>query len=345
MKGSLNKKRCAATNFGKTTFTVSLLVLLLAACGGGSEEKEDIKGGIAGEAVSKSDESQGDLLKPDELSEAMLNGANDKIYDRFSASFKNQISRADFTEMASAFTKGVESFEQSSVLYLNGSEQRVWESQSAEKGIVAIFDEEATIHGLQIMGLTAWPETDNRQTNTDYDIPLRGDWLVFWGGKNVLLNYHYEHESQRYAYDFVQEKEKYSYKGDPLKNESYYAFGQEVVAPADGVVVSVVNDIQDNDPVGVMNEKQPAGNVIVIDHGGEYSILAHLKKGSTVVKPGEKVMKGDVIGQVGNSGNSSEAHLHFQVSDGPDLFSSHSININWSNNLNPIKGETINALK
>ncbi|MFD1906546.1 M23 family metallopeptidase [Paenibacillus rhizoplanae] len=80
-----------------------------------------------------------------------------------------------------------------------------------------------------------------------------------------------------------------------------------------------------------MNAEEPAGNVVVIDHGnGEHSITAHLKKGSVAVKKGDNVQQGDLIGHLGNSGNSSEAHLHFQVSDGPDLFTSRSIQIRWA---------------
>ncbi|MNC48479.1 Murein DD-endopeptidase MepM [compost metagenome] len=84
--------------------------------------------------------------------------------------------------------------------------------------------------------------------------------------------------------------------------------------------------------------------MVVIDHGGEYSFLAHLKQGSVTVKKGDSVKTGDVIGKAGNSGNSSEPHLHYQVSDGADLFSSRSLNIRWKDNLQPLKGQTV-ALK
>ncbi|TGU70988.1 M23 family metallopeptidase, partial [Mesorhizobium sp. M00.F.Ca.ET.186.01.1.1] len=125
--------------------------------------------------------------------------------------------------------------------------------------------------------------------------------------QDVLSNYHYAIPSQRYAYDIIKIKDGYSYSGDATKNESYYAFGQEILAPQDGTVVHVVSDIPDNVPVGTMNDKQPAGNVVVIDHGnGEFSYLAHLKQGSAKVKVGDRVKKGDLLGLCGNSGNSSE---------------------------------------
>ncbi|MNJ53851.1 Murein DD-endopeptidase MepM [compost metagenome] len=173
-------------------------------------------------------------------------------------------------------------------------------------------------------------------------MPLKNDWFVFWGGENVIANYHYGTESQRYAYDFIKVKDGYSYSGDPKKNESYYAFGQEITAPEAGKVIHVVNDIADNEPVGIMNEKDLAGNVVAIDHGnGEYSYLAHLKKDSVTVKVGDIVQKGEVIGLCGNSGNSSEPHLHFQISDGDDLFTSSSLRVKWENDLHPIQGDTI----
>ncbi|MFU1796487.1 peptidoglycan DD-metalloendopeptidase family protein [Paenibacillus azoreducens] len=277
---------------------------------------------------------------PDELPQELLKGRYEDIYGRFSDDFKKQVHLAEFTEAMQAFLKGAGSFEQVARMQLNGGDTRIWFTPDKAKGIAGIFNEQGDILGLQINGHPGWPEQDKKKTAVTYKLPFQGeDWLVFWGGTNVLLNYHYEYESQRYAYDIVQAKDGYSYSGDPTRNESYYAFGKEILAPADGVVVSIVNDIPDNEPVGVMNEKAPAGNVVVIQHGGEYSYLAHLKKGSVTVKPGDRVRAGDVIGHLGNSGNSSEPHLHFQVSDGAELFQSHAIPIQWAGGIEPVKGE------
>src|SRR5262249_51403325 len=149
-------------------------------------------------------------------------------------------------------------------------------------------------------------------------------------------------KSQRYAYDFVQTKDGYSYKGDPNTNESYYAFGQDIYATQDGTVVHAVNDIKDNKPLIETNEKDPYGNVVVIDHGnGEYSYLAHLKQGSVTVKVGDQVSKGDLVGLCGNSGNSSEPHLHYQVSDSTNSVNSKSIRVQWVDDLSPRQGEVI----
>ncbi|MNP78728.1 Peptidase family M23 [compost metagenome] len=63
------------------------------------------------------------------------------------------------------------------------------------------------------------------------------------------------------------------------------------------------------------------------------------------MKKGDKVKQGDLIGELGNSGNSSEAHLHFQVSDGPDLFTSRSVNIRWADQSQQLtRGKTIQGM-
>ena len=70
-----------------------------------------------------------------------------------------------------------------------------------------------------------------------------------------------------------------------------------------------------------MNPSQPLGNsVTLLTDNGEYIVYAHLEKGTMAVKKGEKVLKGQYLGNCGNSGNSSEAHLHLHIQDGPNLF-------------------------
>ena len=69
------------------------------------------------------------------------------------------------------------------------------------------------------------------------------------------------------------------------------------------------------------NTRDPAGNHVVLQLGnGEHALLAHLRRGSLRVKPGQRVRQGDALGRCGNSGNSSEPHLHFHVQDRAKLF-------------------------
>ena len=77
--------------------------------------------------------------------------------------------------------------------------------------------------------------------------------------------------------------------------------------------------MNDNTP-GNTNENEPFGNYVMIKHDrNEYSVLAHLKRNSITVREGDIIYSQEVVGQCGNSGNSSEPHLHFQVINAPDL--------------------------
>lgn len=151
------------------------------------------------------------------------------------------------------------------------------------------------------------------QTKTALRLPFAGPWWVFWGGRVVVENIHVTTPDQRFAMDLVLRKENTSHTGDGKVNGDYYAFGQPIVAPGPGIVAAVTDTVADNVP-GVMNRAQPLGNHVVLDHGnGEFSFLCHFKQGTVAVKRGQKVRAGDVLGQCGNSGNSSEPHLHYHL--------------------------------
>ncbi|MNJ46487.1 putative peptidase [compost metagenome] len=277
----------------------------------------------------------------DLLPEALQNGRYNQVYNTLSPDFQSQVTMQQIKELSQSFFETGDTFVMQSKFAINAMTDYVWLDSSSNKGISVIADQDGIIRGLQIVNLSSYPETDNDYTMQEYSLPLKGKWLTFWGGSNVLSNYHYAYATQRYAYDFIVVEENASYKGDPTKNASFYAFGQEVTAPADGMIVEVVNDVDDNVPVGTMNEKQAAGNYIIIDHQGEYSILAHFKQGSISVQEGQMVKRGQTLGLVGNSGNSSEAHLHFQVSDQPSLEHGKSIRIKFKNGLDPVKGQWV----
>lgn len=134
--------------------------------------------------------------------------------------------------------------------------------------------------------------------------------------------------SERYAIDWFQIDQSpgaelrpgrtiSSHRGDPTRNESYLAYGEPLLAVADGTVVTVVSDMPDTAPLVPptgLQLSELGGNVVTIDiGGGVYAFYAHLVPGSPTVKVGDKVARGQVIGTLGNSGNSTEAHLHFQL--------------------------------
>lgn len=282
-------------------------------------------------------------MKPKDLSDILLGRNFEKVYKQMSEYFQNEVSFKQFQELGEEFNKDITKFIlQSELPYDNGAKQYVWTDDSGTKGMIAVFDEDYVIQALQLIPLAIHHETDEIFTKTKFHLPFRDEWFVFWGGTNKLVNYHYEFENQRYAYDFVIMKENRSYESDPTLNESYFAFGKEYLAPADGVVVSMENNVEDNEPVGTFNEEQPLGNYVILDHGNEeFSYLVHFKHQSIVVKQGEKVMQGDLLGLVGNSGNSSEPHIHFHVANSPDPMNSKSIRINFNGKRDLIQGNFV----
>jgi hypothetical protein len=150
-------------------------------------------------------------------------------------------------------------------------------------------------------------------TRTELRLPFTGEWFVGWGGRSTFENYHAATVDQRFAYDFLVVRDGSTFAGDAARNESYFCFGQPILAPAAGVVRATADGIADNRP-GVMNAREPLGNHVILDHGnGEFSFLAHLQRGSVAVQTGREVRAGDQIGRCGNSGNSSEAHLHYHL--------------------------------
>jgi len=88
-----------------------------------------------------------------------------------------------------------------------------------------------------------------------------------------------------------------------------------VLSPCSGEVPLVVDGIEDM-PVPKMDRDHMAGNYVAINCGDFFVILAHLRQGSITVAAGARVKTGDILGQMGNSGNSSEPHLHVHAQRG-----------------------------
>jgi Peptidase family M23 len=125
--------------------------------------------------------------------------------------------------------------------------------------------------------------------------------------------------AQRYAIDFLRLDGVSSFRGDASDNASYFIFGDDVLAAAGGSIVAVGDGAPENLPGEAPFDLDTAlGNYVVEALGdGRFALYAHLQTGSVRVRPGEHVRRGQVLGLVGNTGGSSEPHLHFQVMDGP----------------------------
>lgn len=138
------------------------------------------------------------------------------------------------------------------------------------------------------------------------------------------------HLAQRHAFDLMLLTPDYRLtSGPPYLNSSYPIYGEEVMAVRSAVVAAVHDGEPDNTPGQKppgMTAAKAAGNYVVLDLGrGRYALYAHLIPGSIRVVPGEEVLRGQVLGLAGNSGNSDAPHLHFHIMDGPDPLKSNGL--------------------
>lgn len=172
------------------------------------------------------------------------------------------------------------------------------------------------LHGFRL------PNKDSFTPQCHYSLPFEGEWLVVNGGVDKETSHSWNMCSQRYAYDFfITDIEGKSYSTNRKELTDYYCYKAPVLAPADGIVMKIVEKYDDT-PIGEVGEVDCAapdvrGNHIIIQHNKhEYSMIAHLLEGSICVKPGDNVKRGEKIALCGNSGNTSEPHIHFQLQSG-----------------------------
>jgi murein DD-endopeptidase MepM/ murein hydrolase activator NlpD len=127
--------------------------------------------------------------------------------------------------------------------------------------------------------------------------------------------------AQRFAIDFNRmDAEGRLTVGDPTLNASAVGYAQPVVAVADATVLTAVDRYPDRTPDDgfVVTLESVGGNHVILDLGeGRFAYYAHLRPGTVAVQAGERVRRGQLLGELGSSGNSTGAHLHFHVIDGP----------------------------
>jgi hypothetical protein len=166
--------------------------------------------------------------------------------------------------------------------------------------------------------------------------PVKGaDWLASDGPSNDESNHHRRgipifdgrtFSSRRYAIDWQQSEDGSTFSSDALDKRSYYAYGKQVLAVADGRVVKVRDGIPENvpghdeefHPAVPITMKTLAGNTVTLDLGkGQFAHYLHLQPGTLRVKVGDRVRRGQILAKIGNSGDAREPHLHFEVTDSP----------------------------
>jgi hypothetical protein len=186
------------------------------------------------------------------------------------------------------------------------------------------------------------------------EFPLRGEWMAPNTPGTKVPSHGTEQLGQKYAYDFLQVdwnkkgmrfynagKLRYNLFGVPLSK--CFCWDKEVYAPCDGKVIECEDGFNERRIVHLLTDMavviknalffnhkrgwQPVlGNYLIMDCGnGVYAFFAHFRKGSMNVSVGENVKKGQLIGKVGHSGNSTAPHLHFHLMDNSDLLEANGI--------------------
>ncbi len=168
-------------------------------------------------------------------------------------------------------------------------------------------------------------------------LPFWGEWMISQGH-----NGQFTHKGDwSSAFDFILlDEEMKSYTSNGLLCEHYHCYNKPVIAPADGVVEFIIDQMDDNE-IGKTDTVNNWGNTIIIRHlPGLYSQLSHLRKGSFKVSKGDSVKRGDLLALCGNSGRSPEPHIHFQVQTSA-IHGSKTLNYPFSYYLKPELGKKI----
>lgn len=160
---------------------------------------------------------------------------------------------------------------------------------------------------------------DTYISKVEFRLPLDTTIAVAWGGGTEKLNYHVIDPEQCWAYDMFVMKDGVSFIGDSSKLENYFAYGLPILSPAAGKIVCTVDSFPDM-PIGVLGGgtmNNPGGNIIIIEVASkEFLVLCHLKPKSIKTKVGDIVEQGQALALLGNSGNTSEPHIHIHLQDG-----------------------------
>lgn len=191
------------------------------------------------------------------------------------------------------------------------------------------------------------------QQKTKLIFPIKGNFVV--AGGHDFNEAHSGEWSQHYAYDIEGLGPNFEFlKEGGTKNSDFYTWGREVLAPADGIVAFARNDIPENQTPGDIDNKvfismpnpmfAVAGNNVIIDHGnGEFSLLAHMQKGSVRVKEGDHVKQGQVMGLLGNTGNSDAPHLHYHLMACATIFRCDGLPSHFENVYDIFSGDKLKA--
>ena len=154
-----------------------------------------------------------------------------------------------------------------------------------------------------------------------YILPMNNTWYIEYGGQKKEHSHSYDVIAQRYAFDFEIRKNNLPYKDDYKILNNYFCYLEEMICPCNGVIIDIENKIENTkiykDRPIVNDGNNNYGNYIIIKHKyNEYSYLCHFEKNTITKKIGDQVLQGEVLGLVGNSGNTQGPHIHYHVQKG-----------------------------
>lgn len=174
--------------------------------------------------------------------------------------------------------------------------------------------------------------------------PLRGEWIAGDSVNNrkdaahrraVLVDNGHAWLAQRYAIDWVQyqtvDDVRTTWKGPEDENESYFCYNQPIYSVAAGKVVDMADGLPENVPHSgkyaiSIDFNNAAGNHVVVEIApNRYVLYAHMRPGTVQVKVGDMVKVGDLLGHVGNTGSSTEPHLHMHIDDRPSFLAGNGV--------------------
>jgi murein DD-endopeptidase MepM/ murein hydrolase activator NlpD len=227
--------------------------------------------------------------------------------------------------------------------------------EHGKQNMLLVANSEEKITGLLFKPHEERTEGKIELNSTSLQLPFKGEWYTYWGGTDKRQNYHVTNRAQQGAFDFfVVDKHDKSYERSGTRNEDYYAFGKPIYAVCDAVVYDINTGVIDNRP-SQMNPIEAMGNYVILKTvNEEYIFYAHFQHESIKVKKGDTVKQGQYLGNCGNSGNSSEAHLHLHIQDGPNViadvgarcfFESVIVNGIRTQDYSPVKGDRISMPK
>ena len=284
------------------------------------------------------------IAQPAEYEATMLNfqkNYNDNngqaIFNTMAPSMQQSISLKQISSIVDTYFNNfgkMESFE--FTLRKDAVEVFLCHFEHGKQNILLVANSEEKITGLLFKPHEERTEGKIERNSTSLQLPFKGEWYTYWGGTDKRQNYHVTNRAQEGAFDFfVVDKHDKSYERSGTRNEDYYAFGKPIYAVCDAVVAM--------------------GNYVILKTANEeYIFYAHFQHESIKVKKGDAVKQGQYLGNCGNSGNSSEAHLHLHLQDGPNViadvgarcfFESVIVNGVHTQDYSPVKGDRISMPK